>query len=1030
MRRLQRLLLLTAGVALCIRAESHPEELVFRHLTTSNGLSQSVVNAIAQDQQGYIWFATEDGLNRYDGYSITSYRHDPAQSTSLADSYIWRLQCSRTGDLLVGTFKGGVNLYHPSRDRFSCYRHDPLDTTSLSSDNVTALYEDAEGDLWIGTWYGGLNHLDIAQRSGENLSARFVHYMADPGDPQTLSDDRVASIVEDSQGILWIGTWNGLTRLDRETGSLRRYIHDPSESSSLGGNKIWSMCLDSNDNLWLATWGGGLSCLDRTSETFTTYRHDPGDPGSISSNLLRSVYVGSGGAVWVATYDAGLNRFDENRKTFIRYLHDPLDPQSLPSNEIQSLFEDPSGILWVGTAGGVSSYDPKRYKFQIVSPKPNDPNSLSNGKVHALHADERGGLWVGTLGGGLNYRPPGSAGFQHFRHRSSSPGSLSSDLLLCIAGSRNGDLWIGTRGGGLNRYDHAVGSFRHFRHDPANPGSLALDDVTAVLETRKGTLWIGTNGGGLDRYDPATRQFIHYRHNPEDSATVSGHHIWSLFEDSRGNLWVGTWGANLNRYDPTTGRFVRYRDNPGDPGSLSSNTVLCMAEDHQGILWVGTQDGLNRFDGRGFRHITERDGLPNNTVFSILPDGAGHLWLSTGAGLTRFDPRTSTFQNYEVLDGLQGNSFNRGAHTRDQKGWIYFGGNNGFNAFHPDSIPHNSHIPPVVITRFMVFGQPLRLVPTRPPSITLDHDQLFFSIEYAALDFSIPEKNRYEYRMEGIDRDWVSAGTRRYVSYSHLDGGTYRFQVRGSNSDGVWNDSGTSLIITIVPPIWDTGWFKTLAGMAALLGLWILYRYRLKKLVEIERMRVRIASDLHDEVGSSLTKIALYSDLLKDNPDRSSAADLAGKIGDMSRSTVTTMSDVVWSIDARNDTIGDLLDRMRETASGVLGARQIEAHFHIDGLDDHGKLPVELRENVFLIFKEAITNAAKYSGGSRITIRLSNRGGSFVMDIQDNGKGFAAGHRRSGQGLRNMEMRARRIAGELTLSDDNGVRIRLVRAPL
>jgi ligand-binding sensor domain-containing protein/signal transduction histidine kinase len=1003
---------------------------VFRHLTTSNGLSQPVVNAIAQDQRGYLWFATEDGLNRYDGYTVTSYRHNPGESSSLADNYIWRLQSSRNGDLLIGTFKGGLNLYHPSRDGFSSYRHDPEDTSSLSSDNVTAVLEDASGNLWVGTWFGGLNRLEGVRSSGRNPSPDFYHYMADPENPGTLSDNRVAAIVEDSQGILWIGTWNGLTRLDRETESLRRYLHDPGDPSSLGGNKIWSMCLDTKGNLWVATWGAGLSCLKRASGAFTTYRHDPGDPGSISSDLLRSVFVDSRGTVWAGTYDAGLNQFDEDRRTFIRYLHDPMNPKSLPSNEIQSLYQDPSGILWVGTAGGASSYDPKRRKFRVFSADPTDPNSLSNGMVHTLYADSGGGLWAGTLGGGLNYCPPGSESFRHFRHHPSNPNSLSSDLVLSVAAKQGGDLWIGTRGGGLNSFDRATGSFQRFLHDPAIPGSLALDDVTAVLETRSGTLWVGTNGGGLDRYDPATRQFVHHRHQPADSTSVSGHHIWSLFEDSQGHLWIGTWGADLNRYDPGTGRFVRYRHNPADPASLSSNTVLCMAEDTEGNLWFGTQDGLNGYDQTSFRRITERDGLPNNTVFGILPDASGHLWLSTGAGLTRFDPRAGTFRNFDMLDGLQGNAFNRGAYAQDQRGRMYFGGNNGFNAFHPDSIRDNPHRPPVVITQFKVFGDPFRLAPTKPLSITLDHDQVFFSIEYAALDYSMPEKNRYEYRMQGIDRDWVFADTRRYVSYSHLDGGTYRFQVRGSNGDGVWNDAGTSLIITIVPPFWDMWWFKTLAGLAGLLALWVLYRYRLKKLVEIERMRVRIASDLHDEVGSSLTKIALYSDLLKDNPDRSSAADFAGKIGEMSRNTVTTMSDIVWSIDARNDTIGDLIDRMRDTASGVLAAQQMDAVFQIDGLDAYAKLSVDLRENIFLIFKEAITNAAKYSGGSRITVRLSNRAGSFVMDIKDDGRGFSGKTRRSGQGLRNMEMRAERIGGKLTVSGEDGVRIRLLRAPL
>ncbi len=1027
----QTLILLTT-LLLGVDGEAQTQELAFHNLTTSDGLSQSVVNGIACDRQGYMWFATEDGLNRYDGYTIRVYRQDPGKVNSLTDNYIWRLHHSQEGKLWIGTFKGGLNLYDPRRDQFSSYRHNPTDTTSLSNNNVTAVFEDSEGTLWVGTWFGGLNRLDRTGQSARNQSPRFLHYRADPADPNTLSDNRIAAIAEDSQGTLWIGTWNGLNSYDRRTHRFTRYLHDPGEPASLSGNRIWSMCVDASNNVWIATWGAGLSCLDRTTETFTNYRHDPDDAQTISSNLLRSVYVDTKGILWAGTYDAGLNRLDGNRRSFTRYVHDPLNPRSLPSNEIQSLYEDSTGILWVGTAGGVSSYDRKRHKFLSFSSIPTEPGSLSSDKVHALHVDSRNALWVGTLGGGVNLRPSASNQFQQFRHDPSDPHTLSSDLVLCIAEQKNGDIWIGTRGGGLNRYNASSQTFEHVRHNPLEPGSLALDDVTAIVETHDGMLWVGTSGGGLDQFDPTTRQFVHHKHDPADSSTVSGHHIWSLFEDSRGTLWVGTWGADLNRYDRTTGRFIRYRHDPDDPASLSSNTILCMAEDNQGTLWIGTQDGLNQYDHTTdtFRRFTERDGLPNNAVFCILTDAAGHLWISTGRGLAHFDYRATAFRYYDVSDGLLSNAFNRGACAKDEEGRMYFGGNHGLNAFHPDSIHDNPHIPPVVITRFMVFGEPVPLAPTRPLSATLDHDQLFFSIEYAALDFTLPEKNRYEYKLEGIDRDWVPAGNRRYVSYSHLDGGTYRFQVRGSNNDGVWNRTGTSLIITIVPPIRDMFWFRALIAVAALLALWTLYRYRLKKLVEIERMRVRIASDLHDEVGSSLTKIALYSDLLKDSPDRTATANFAEKIGAMSRETVTTMSDIVWSIDARNDTIGDLIDRMRDTASTVLTPQHIEADFQIEGLDAHRKLPVDLRENIFLIFKEAITNAAKYSGGSRIKIRLSNTGGSFTMDLHDNGKGFSSTGRRTGQGLRNMKMRAERIGAEVDVSEYGGVQIRLTRSPL
>ena len=1008
-----------AALSVCARAELLP----VRTIGTVQGLSQSTVNAILRDSTGYIWFATQDGLNRYDGYTITVYRHDPADTASLPDNFLWRLTPARQGGFWIGTFKGGLSHYDPARDAFHTLRHDDGDSSSLSEDNVTAIHQDQDGTLWVGTWFGGLNRHDRPGSPESGAQGGFHHYWAERDNPSSLSDNRVSAIVRDSTGHLWIGTWRGLNRMEEETGKFRRFLHNPSDPQSLGGDAIWGLTVDTRGRLWIASWGGGLSMLDPTTLLFTNYRHLSNDSLSIGSNLLRSLHADGDGAVWIGTYDAGIDRLDPRTGTFDHFRHDPFDPTSIPSDEVQSLFRDPRGMLWIGTSSGVASHDRHRSKVQVYRHSPDRPGSLSHNHVSAVHVDGQGGLWVGTHGHGLNYRAPGATRFATFRHDPTDPSSLSSDLITSILRQRDGTLWVGTRGAGLNRRAKGSRYFERFSHNPAEAGSLSSDDIQVILETRSGELWVGTNGNGLNRYDRTTGRWVRYTHNPTDTTTVSGHHIWALSEDSTGTIWVGTWGQGLNRFDRASGTFSRYRGEATTPLA----TILAIAPDDSRRLWLGTPDGLLVLPGRdgSVEYAPQKRAFPSSVIYSILRQDDGTLWLGSARGLVRFRPADGSVQTYDNDDGLPGIEFMHGAAASAPDGWMYFGGIDGLTAFHPDSITENTAQPPVVITRVTVADREIPLTGSDPSAITLPHEENFFTIEFAALDYVAPERNQYAFMLEGTDETWVSTGTRRYVSYSHLGSGTYRFRVRGANSDGTWNPTGASLAITITPAFWERIWFRV--GVVALLAgvLALLYRYRINKLLELERMRIRIASDLHDEVGSSLTKIALYTELLKDQqtPD----GDLVPKIGALSRETVTTMSDIVWSIDARNDTVADLLDRMREVAHGLLEPRQIEFDLQSSGLELTRKLPVDLRENLYLIFKEAITNAAKYSSASRVTARLDQAGGELSLVVEDNGIGFTPPVRAQGQGLRNMELRARRVGARLTITGSAGVRITLQR---
>jgi signal transduction histidine kinase/ligand-binding sensor domain-containing protein len=848
----------------------------FDRITGRDGLSQNVVLAIAQDQRGFMWFGTEDGLNKYDGYQFTIYEHDPENPGTLSDDYVSIIYEDREGVLWVGT-RDGLNRLDHAADAFIRYEHSPEDEQSIGGTWIVSLCEDREGTLWIGTDDGGLDRFD-------REAGTFTHYRHHPGDPTSLSDDSVGAIYEDHEGALWIGTDAGLDLLDRNSGTFTHFQSRPGDRESLGGSEVSALAEDRDRALWVGTEDGGISRLDRSSGTFTRYQHDDGHPQSLAHDRVKSLLLDSAGRLWIGTQN-GLDLYDPARDQFIHVRHDPGDPNSLSGDAVWSIHEDRTGVLWFGTYGGaLSKYNRTIDQFALYQHKPDLANSLSDNMIWAIHEDANGVLWAGTFNGGLNRLDRESGQIQVYRHDPQDASSLSSDDVRAILEDHTGALWVGT-GGGLDRLDRGTGKFVHYRHDASDPASLSENRVSVLFEDSSGDLWVGTRTGGLNRFDWETETFVRYQHDEDNPNTLSSDRVWALYQDSAGKLWVGTLGG-VSVWDPDTDQFVRYLNDPDDPQSLSNDAVFGFYEDVEGRMWVGTWgSGLDRFDlvTGTFDHHTEKDGLANNVIYGIEADQEGNLWMSTNNGLSKFDPRTETFHNYDVRDGLQDNEFNVGAHFASPSGELFFGGIRGFNAFYPERVTGNPHVPPVVITAFGKFNETERedLTPGEHIELTYQDDLIFF--EFAALDYTAPDKNHYTYMLDGQDETWIDAGTRRHVDYTNLRGGEYTFRVRGSNNDGVWNEEGATVTLTVTPPFWERWWLRggaiLLLAVGVIGGYWLRVRSvearsrelerqveersrELKVLLEAEQRRAEQFRVI-GEVGYHITSILAIDELLR-----------------------------------------------------------------------------------------------------------------------------------------------------------------------
>jgi PAS domain S-box-containing protein len=859
----------------------------FERLGLEGGLSQGCVNSILQDSQGFLWIGTQDGLNQHDGYTFTVYRHDPTDPASLNTNVIYAILEDSDDDLWLGTNRGLVQFDKRS-EVFTPYRSEQGDQPSLDQVIVHALLEDSQGMLWIGTTAQGLYRLD--RRAG-----RLAAYQHDPEDLRSLASNNVVALLEDAHGTLWVGTHGGgLCRLDRQTGEFTQYRHRGEDPQSLSSNNVTALWQDAQGILWIGTETGGLNALDPATQTptFIRYPHESGNPQSLSHDHVTTLLEDAVGTLWVGT-GRGLFELDRWTKRFRWHHHEEGDPTSLSNSEILSLAQDAQGILWIGTRMGLNKFDRSTRAFGHIRGGRRTQGALSSNGVTAFLEDAQGFLWIGTYGGGLNRSTTDDtlAGFVHFGHRKDDPHSLADrralpdadrpyplgeNAVLALCEDTQGRLWIGT-GAGLHRLvpgddPASPPTFLRYRHERDDPSSLSHNYVAALADDAEGNLWIGTYRG-LNRLNQAdaTQGFVRYLHDENDPYSISHDFVRTVHTDSAGNVWIGT-NSGLYRFVPGDApRFIRYQHDEKDPHSLSHDQVSCIAEDPEGILWLGTWGGLNRFDPQTgwFTAYREKDGLSNDVVYGLLVDDRGCLWLSTNRGINRFDPVTERFTHYDMHDGVQANEFADGAFYQDRLGRLYFGGVNGFNVFHPGDIQENSYLPPVVLTSFLLANQPVRISASGPlkeqitfaDQIELAPEDYVFAFEFSALNYRQPHKNRFAYKLEGFDLDWIYTDARdRKAVYTNVPPGTYTFRVKAANDDGLWNEGGTSIQVTVSQPWWhivfrsafeavvihDRGTILQ-ANQAAL----ELYGYEQAELIGQSVYKL-IAPDVHDQVAEHI----------------------------------------------------------------------------------------------------------------------------------------------------------------------------------
>jgi ligand-binding sensor domain-containing protein/serine phosphatase RsbU (regulator of sigma subunit) len=726
-----------------------------------DGLSQSGVTCIFQDHQGFMWFGTQDGLNRYDGYT------------------------------------------------FTIFKHDPTDPKSLNENFISLIAEDKDKTLWIGT----LNNPKTLNRF-DRLTETFVQRDRDSVDLKGIPKSAVFSSYEDASGVQWSGTiGGGVTRLNPRTGEKKEYKHNPANSNSLVDDRVYSVYGDRAGKILIGT-KSGLDKFDPITESFVHYKHDGKNPESLSDDWVWPIFEDQSGALWVGTVRGGLNRFNRETGKFIHYKHNSSDLKSLSDDYVLSLYQDRSGVMWIGTSNeGLNRFHPALQPFAHFSSDPSNPQSLINNAVRAIRVDAKGVSWIGTEGG-LDRFDRTSGTFQHYTQNPSNPKSLGDNFIVCLFADRSNTLWIGTFSNGLDRFDGT--QFKHYRNEPANPKSLSDNRVYALCEDRSGALWVGTYGRGLNRFDKTTETFTRFEHNDSIPSSLSANRVLAIHEDHAGALWVGTFGGGLNRFDKATETFTHFTHDEKNARSVSDDNVLAIHEDGAGMLWIGTVGGLNRFDPRTgmFERFREKDGLPNDFIFGILEDDAGRLWLSTNKGLSKFDPQNKTFRNYDYDDGLQANEFNQNAYGKNAlTGELYFGGSNGFNVLHPDSVRDNPFVPPIVFSAFRRYntddeeGKPIEEsgIPSRR-EIALTYKDNIAIFEFAALNFHNTFKNRYAYKLEGFGDNWIQLGSEHRAAFTNLDPGEYTLRVNGSNNDGVWNNDGAALKLVVTPPWWKTRW--------------------------------------------------------------------------------------------------------------------------------------------------------------------------------------------------------------------------------
>jgi ligand-binding sensor domain-containing protein/signal transduction histidine kinase len=997
------------------------EDIRFTRISTNAGLSQTRVAQIVQDDRGFVWFGTQYGLNRYDGYKFKVFIPDPSRANSLSGAYIYALFKDRSGMLWIGCDQY-LDRLDPTTETFTHYRLEPPE--GGASVTVEHISQDRAGILWLATG-NGLYGLD--PRNGRITQ----HYFHNPLNPSSLSSNQIRSTGEDRSGRFWVADASTLELLDRKTGSVGLRVTLASSA------RDFSFYEDSSGVLWIGYSGGsGFAALDPQLNKLTYYAfYDAKSKRALAASVFAMLQDKSG-VLWLGTMGVGLLKFDREHSTAIRYRHQAENFESLAEDRVIALTQDREGNIWVGLhATEPNLFTTRRPLFRPLFNDGQDPHSLGENFVNAIYEDRRGVLWVAKTGALLGIdRKTG----RHYSYP--PPGHGLDNDVVTITEDRSGTIWVGTIGQGLNRFDPLTGKYRAYLHDPADSSSLSNDAVDSLLVDHTGTIWAGT-WDGLDRFDPATGRFVVYKRDWQSRAE----YYYGFTEDRDGALWLGG-VSGLQRFDPRTGNFTGYQHKLDDPRSISDNRVGSTYVDAAGEVWAATENGLNKLDRRSgtFTRYYVKDGLPSNRLNSILGDSRGHLWISTNAGLSEYDPLRKAFKNYSTADGLPGLDLTGwGGAFKSRAGEMFFGGFSGGVSFYPEKIADSTYVPPVVLTDFRLAGVPVGVGGDSPLTqsisyargLTLSHTQTMFELEFAALAYSNPAMNRYRYQLVGLDTKWHEVESdQRLVMYNTLPAGSYEFRVQGATSRGSWSDP-TTLQITILPPWWKTAWFMCAFGVSLLLLTYAAYSYRMRQITRQFELRTegrveertRIARDLHDTLLQSFQALMFHFQAVNDMLPPGNGKEALAKVLGRADQAIVEGRDAIQNIRSSKTVTNELSDSVTalgEELAGSIAGENRRATFRVSVDGTPRELHPILRDDIYRIAAEALRNAFRHAQASRIEAEITYSESVLRLRIRDDGKGIDPKHLNAGRdghwGLPGMRERARQIGAQLEMWSEVG----------
>ena len=1002
---------------LCVSSLLHAQEpiLYFEKLTVQNGLSHNKINCIIQDKRGFIWLGTDDGLNRYDGRSFVHFRQRFQDTTSLSGNIITDLLEDKEGRIWIATADGGLTRYDyrlPPQQQFKQYKHIPGEPSSLPVNAVNALLEDRAGYLWLAT-------------SGKHV-LRF-HKQTGKIDDITRSGKTALDLCQDKNGLIWVGRQGGgLLKINPQTFVVTEDERYRDLYADLPHVTVTALYKDNTNNIWFGSWDKSL--YRHNEVTYQEEAFKATGPYSFQNDEILSFAEDKWGRIWMGGKEKGLHVYDRQTGRFYNFRHDPSREGTIADNRINTIFTDKTGRIWLGTNRGLCINQPDKQQFvqQFLIAKNNAPLT-----IYDFYEDENKSLWIGTNQGLFIRKPDGTTTQQTLSYKG-TPLHVSYFFK-----DDDGKFYIGTNYS-LFQYNpatNAVNLLPNTEKDGVMNGIINSRVVSVIKDKINGSPVLLTlpYGHFLAYYDLQKKRWVSRLDslNILEKFNLKDNLIRKLYQTKNGAVWMATGKEGLAAWTHNSlPKATYFKHNPKDPFSISNNNVYDIAEDDKGNLWVSTNGGgLHYFDSKSKR-FTQIAGS-SNLVEGLQVDHHQAVWMISNGNLHKYDPLRKTYTTYSLPDiektgGVKGRIF------KDSRGKLYVAGTNYFISFHPDSIRETRTEPRVYLTDFQIFNQSFSHLLLQD-KITLKYKENYFAFEFAAPDFSGGSNLHYSYKLEGFDRDWVEAGERNYVSYSNLEGGDYTFKVRVTNTPGSWSKETATMRMTVIPPYWKRPWFFVFCAVFLALAVYAIYRYRINELLKRQAIRNRIAQDLHDNVGSTLSSISVYGQVARIYQQQHKDADLSNtleKISVTSSEMISELNDTVWAINPRNDNMEVILQRMESFAKPLLSSQGIHFKMRYDQHLTTLNLEMEKRKSFYSIFKEAINNVIKYSECKMVTVDISQKSSRIIMKIVDDGKGFdlsktSEGYKSSdvyggGNGLKNMQHRAAAMKGVLKMYSEPG----------